>query len=148
VPTPSRRRLQVKIYTLAYNLYDGTDGAAAVSKALLDPNAKSSVRSMMRDRQARALTALPSPLVYFGYMFNFATALAGPAFEISEYVTAQSRAAVPATASRFLPALSTLGWGVLFMVGNVLAGIYGFSVDGIYEQVRGTLQLQEGAWDA
>ncbi len=102
---------------------------------LLDKDAKDSVRGMMRERQARAITELPSPLVYFGFMFNFSTALAGPAFEISEYVTAQSRSALPSGASRVLPSLLALGAGVIFMVGNMVAGIYGFTVDGIYTQV-------------
>jgi hypothetical protein len=114
-------------------LYDGTAGAKAIDKVLQDATAKGGAKNMMLDRRERAITALPSPDVYFGYMFNFTTALAGPAFEISEYVKAQARPAAPP--GRFLPALVTLGYGILFMVGNVVAGIYGFTVDGIYAQV-------------
>ena len=36
----------------------------------------------------RALTNIPSPLEYFGFIFHFASFLAGPAMEIKSYLQA------------------------------------------------------------
>lgn len=75
--------MTVKLYTLAYNIYDGAGpGKRAIDKVLDNPAAKDSEKRIMSERRDRAVPTLPSPLVYFGYAFNFTTALAGPSFEV------------------------------------------------------------------
>lgn len=95
--------LTVKLYAFAYNLHDGTgsglqalrasmadaEGKLAAAKDAKDAAAARKLASRLRglrDREARSLPALPSLLQYLGFVFNFATVLAGPAFEISEYL--------------------------------------------------------------
>lgn len=95
--------LTVKLYAFAYNLHDGTgsglkalraamadaEGKLAAAKDAKDDVAAKKIASRLRglrDREARSLPALPSLLQYLGFVFNYATVLAGPAFEISEYL--------------------------------------------------------------
>lgn len=95
--------LTVKLYAFAYNLHDGTGSGLRVLRASMadaeaklaaakdakdDAAARRLARRLrsLRDREARSLPALPSLLQYLGFVFNYATVLAGPAFEISEYL--------------------------------------------------------------
>lgn len=75
--------MTVKLYTLSYNIYDGAGrGKRAIDAVLADPAAKERDRKAMLERRARAVPFVPAPLVFFGYIFNFSTVLAGPAFEV------------------------------------------------------------------
>jgi hypothetical protein len=140
--------LTVKLYTLAYNLYDGTGGrpgidakiaegraalAAAAGDAALEKKARSALR-VYEDRRARSISALPSLLEYAGYVFNFTTVLVGPSFEITEYLRSQQdwagSAGTPAV-SRFPAACVKLAQGLGFMAANVVLAPL-FPVERVY----------------
>ena len=75
--------MTVKIYTLSYNVYDGAGpGKRAIDAVLASATAKDAERRIMTERRERSVPGLPSPLVFSGYMFNFTSVLAGPAFEV------------------------------------------------------------------
>ena len=75
--------MTVKLYTLSYNIYDGSgSGKRTIDHVLGNAAAKESEKRIMSERKARAVPGLPPPLVFFGYLFNFTTVLAGPAFEV------------------------------------------------------------------
>ncbi|KAM3567361.1 hypothetical protein VYU27_010492, partial [Nannochloropsis oceanica] len=42
---------------------------------------------VFKERLRYAITSIPSPLAFFGYVYSFSTFLAGPAFEYSDYVS-------------------------------------------------------------
>lgn len=72
----------IKLWMLAHNIADGH-----VIKTLPEgrylPNATAKC-------QAFALSEVPGPLEFYGYLFNFSTVLAGPAFEYRIYADACS----------------------------------------------------------
>lgn len=126
--------LTVKLYSLAYNLYDGTVERQRLEAVARDLNASPGARSVAKDRLARSIDHLPNLLEYLGYIFNPSTLLVGPAFEIREYLTAQQRRHPPPDGpSRFPRVLQCFGAGVLFMLAHVFVGPL-FGVDAIYEQ--------------
>jgi hypothetical protein len=112
--------LVIKVYTLAYNLYDGDVAAAAAAAAKKAGGPPPPPRKGGALEAERALATLPSPLEYAGFIFNFSTVFVGPAFEASAYLTAQ-RQAMPRTAgaaylaSRWLPALWKFVQGLLWL---------------------------------
>jgi lysophospholipid acyltransferase len=136
--------LVVKLYTLCYNLYDAQVTCAPGEEARLAALAKGADKRAARaaaaalrllpEQQARAIAALPNPLEFLGYVFNFPTVIVGPAFEMGEYLAAQRRASAPA--ARVFPAL----WK--FLQGVAYLGVYAtiakaFPLDGVYaEAVR------------
>ena len=65
--------LTMKLYSLAYNLYDGELLAKGVEN-----------RASKKCANV-ALTEIPGIIEYLGYTFNFSTILAGPAFEYKIY---------------------------------------------------------------
>ena len=66
----------MKLYSLAYNLYDG------------EQLAKGKESRAAKKCSDVAITEIPSFLDYLGYTFNFSTILAGPAFEYKIYKNA------------------------------------------------------------
>lgn len=68
--------LTMKLYSLAYNLYDGE----LINRGKEDRAAKKCA--------SVAVTSLPGIIEYLGYTFCFATVLAGPAYEYKFYATA------------------------------------------------------------
>jgi lysophospholipid acyltransferase len=142
--------LAVKLYTLAYNLHDGTgsgkalidkkiaEAETALERAAVDNDQEgikkaNSVLRIFRDRKERAIPGMPSILAYYGFVFNFPTILVGPSFEITEYLRSQSNwtsSNFPAY-SRVLPAVITLISGVFLMAVNVV-GLPLVPVSGIY----------------
>ena len=132
--------LVIKLYTLSYNLYDG-DGiektklhltkaiadSAAADKAAQVKNidAETKREALEKKRKAdgtvralteitlRSVSALPDPIAYAGYVFNFSTVFVGPAFEFSDYVNAQNR--VDTAAGRVFPAIWKFIQGVIWI---------------------------------
>jgi len=68
--------LTIKLYSLAYNLYDGE----VLAKGKEDRAAKKCA--------SLAVTDLPNPLEFLGYTFCFSNVLAGPAYEYRIYADA------------------------------------------------------------
>lgn len=126
--------LTVKLYTLAYNLYDGRQDAARLAATAADPAASAGAKALAADRLARAVSRLPSPLEFLGYLLNPTSLLVGPAFEFREYATAQGRAGLPAGAPSRWPrvALCTL-CAVVFMALHVVVAPR-VPIAGVYEQ--------------
>lgn len=88
----------IKLSSFSYNVDDGMFSRPPAE------DASDRVKRVHAERQVRALHALPSPLEYFAWVFNFATVFAGPAFELREYLdtvnrTPQQQAALPPRAS-------------------------------------------------
>lgn len=90
----SQMLLLIKLTSFAYNLHDGTRGAAA---AQLSPTDSPQLASVKRTRRALAIAEFPSLLEYFGYVYCFPTFLAGPAFEFQEYMDAVTGARLVAS---------------------------------------------------
>lgn len=80
--TGTQMVLTMKLTSFAYNLYDGTADKANVFSVHADKK-KAKIYS---DRQKFAITSLPNPLEFFGYIYCFTCLLAGPAFEYNDYV--------------------------------------------------------------
>lgn len=93
--------LTIKLTSLAYNMYDGLAQKARYErkvKELQEANAvatkngdekaakSASYKSrILSERLDRAVTSLPSPLAYLGYVYCYTSFFAGPAFEYAEY---------------------------------------------------------------
>jgi len=74
--TGTQMVLTMKLYSLAYNLYDGE----RLAKGTEDRAAKKCANV--------SVTEMPSFIEYLGYTFNFSTILAGPSFEFKIYKSA------------------------------------------------------------
>jgi type IV secretory pathway VirB3-like protein len=75
----------IKLYSLAYNMYDG--------ERLLESQRKNREVDRGVQRCAKyAVFTLPNPIEYLGYVFCFSTILAGPAIEFKTYTDACSGA--------------------------------------------------------
>lgn len=127
--TASQMILLIKLTSFAYNYYDGVVG-----------NSEPISNRTQETRRRLAITKLPSLLEYFGYVYNFTTFIAGPAFEFREYMNAiegaqfvfkgQRRTASPLGAAAMKLALS-----LIFMVMLVAFGPY--------TDLMGVLRMQE-----
>ncbi|GMF46478.1 unnamed protein product [Phytophthora fragariaefolia] len=79
--------LVIKLTSFAYNYYDGVvDKTFATKGADMSPGKK----KVYEGRQKLAIHEIPSLLEFFGYIYSFTTFLAGPAFEIREYLDVTS----------------------------------------------------------
>lgn len=74
--TGSQMVLTMKLYSLAYNIYDGH----LIANNQMDRAAKKCA--------PLAVSGVPGLIEFLGYTFNFSTVLAGPAFEYKIYETA------------------------------------------------------------
>lgn len=74
--TGSQMVLTMKLYAFAFNLYDG------------EQNAKGKGDRAAKKCAGVAIEKLPGILEFLGYSFNFATILAGPAYEYKVYADA------------------------------------------------------------
>eukprot|EP00562_Extubocellulus_spinifer_P004788 CAMPEP_0178523562 /NCGR_PEP_ID=MMETSP0696-20121128/29162_1 /TAXON_ID=265572 /ORGANISM="Extubocellulus spinifer, Strain CCMP396" /LENGTH=197 /DNA_ID=CAMNT_0020154811 /DNA_START=29 /DNA_END=620 /DNA_ORIENTATION=+ len=68
--------ITIKLYAMAYNLYDGH----LLAKGIEDRAAKKCAPWAVAD--------VPGIIEYLGYTFNFSTILAGPAYEYTTYAAA------------------------------------------------------------
>jgi hypothetical protein len=110
----------VKLYTLCYNLYDAEWVRARRAGEKLDEGLSPKIAE---SREQRMVEALPNPLAYYAYVFNFCTVFTGPAFEFKEYATAQEQTNAEHSAnlpSRFLPGLWKLVQGLVWFALAVL----------------------------
>ena len=122
--TGTQMVLTMKLTSFAYNLYDGTfDKERVFGKHEDKKKAK-----VYAARQAFAITSLPNPLEFFGYIYCFTCILAGPAFEYADYARSIDGSAfrkaddkdqkLPGKKpSTILPGLQRLLIGVVSMVG-------------------------------
>jgi len=124
--TGTQMVLTMKLTSFAYNLYDGTTDKENVFKTHEDKR-KAKVYA---ERAKYAITSLPNPLEFFGYVYCFTCILAGPAFEYKDYARSIDGSAFklksgevrkPAT---MLAGLQRLLVGVLCMVGYLQLGAH------------------------
>ncbi|CAH0516904.1 unnamed protein product [Peronospora belbahrii] len=75
--------LVIKLTSFAYNYYDGVvDKTFEKKSGHMSP----SMKKVYENRQKLAIQEIPSLLAFYGYVYSFTTFLAGPAFEIREYL--------------------------------------------------------------
>ena len=121
--TGAQMLIVIKLSSFAYNYYDG----------VVDKNQSTS--KVYDIRRKYAINRIPSLLEYFGYVYCFTTFLAGPAFEIREYlqVATTGGATLGRTTSdgRKRAALLKLITGVFFLVIYTLFAKQ-FPVDNLY----------------
>jgi hypothetical protein len=145
--TGTQMVLTMKLTSFPYNLYDGTVDKDRVNETYEDKR----LARLYGDRKKFAISALPNPLEFFGYIYCFTCILAGPAFEYKDYVDAIDGSAFQPPAvkensgskagskisrepSSLLPGLRRLLLSVVFLVGHMtLAAKYPFSR--IYDKV-------------
>jgi hypothetical protein len=140
--TGTQMVLTMKLTSFAYNLYDGTADKARVFPD--KPHADKKDAKLYAERQRFAITRLPNPLEFFGYVYCFTCILAGPAFEYNDYIKSIDGSIFARNAdkdkqsngkgkeekppSSLLNALFTLLLGVVCLVGHlVLSGHYPLS---------------------
>ncbi|CAH0488773.1 unnamed protein product [Peronospora farinosa] len=75
--------LVIKLTSFAYNYYDGVVDKTFEKKG---DGMSPSKKKVYESRQKLAIQEIPSLLEFFGYVYSFTTFLAGPAFEIREYL--------------------------------------------------------------
>lgn len=125
--TGTQMVLTMKLTSFAYNYYDGTTDKKNVFPET--PHADKKMAKVYSDRKRFAITSLPNPLEYFGYIYCFTCILAGPAFEYNDYVGSidgsvfqmkiEGDSKIPQKSSKpstFLPAMLRLVVAVVFMV--------------------------------
>jgi len=81
--TGTQMVLTMKLTSFAYNYYDGTYDKKNVFPE--KPHEDRRKAKVYADRSRFAVTELPSPLAFFGYVYCFTCILAGPAFEYKDY---------------------------------------------------------------
>lgn len=142
--TGTQMVLTMKLTSFAYNYYDGTADFKNVFGVCEDKK-KAKVYA---DRKKYAITKLPNPLEFFGYIYCFTCIGAGPAFEYADYVraidgTAFKRITPPgkdgeakkesvSRPSPVLPALSCFVIGVVMLVGHLQMAAR-FPMSGLYK---------------
>lgn len=81
--TGTQMVLTMKLTSFAYNLYDGTYDYNKVFPE--KPHEDKKKAKIYEARRKFAITKLPNPLEFFGYVYCFTCILAGPAFEYQDY---------------------------------------------------------------
>ncbi|TDH67510.1 hypothetical protein CCR75_002307 [Bremia lactucae] len=79
--------LVLKLTSFAYNYYDGVVDQTFQNKG---SHLSADKKRVYASRQKLAIYEIPTPLEFFGYVYSFTTFLAGPAFEIREYLDVTS----------------------------------------------------------
>lgn len=82
--TGSQMLLVIKLTSFAFNWYDGQACHRIQSSDSESPQ-RARVQKM---RDSLAITEMPGPLEFLGYVYSFTTFLAGPSFEFREYIDA------------------------------------------------------------
>jgi len=147
--TGAQMVLTIKMTSIAYNIFDGSEAESARLKAEIKrcrasgkPKDKKKADNY-EDRLHRSLDGLPSLLEFFAFAYNPYSALAGPAFEAGEYlrtVRGQKDTSLPVgkftpdwsgcvdgwspvlTGSHIFAALKRFFFGIFFMVAIVIGG--------------------------
>ncbi|KAF4318248.1 hypothetical protein BBO99_00004369 [Phytophthora kernoviae] len=134
--------LVIKLTSFAYNYYDGVVDKTFEKKGReMSPGQK----RVYADRQKLAIDKIPSLLEFYGYVFSFTTFLAGPAFEIREYLDVTSGKKFLLNGKSKQPS-SVLAAFSKFLVGSVLMAafaIYGpmFPLSNLYDPKVAALPL-------
>lgn len=81
--TGTQMVLTMKLTSFAYNMYDGTADKKNVFPE--KPHEDKKLAKVYQDRARFAITKLPNPIEFFGYVYCFTCILAGPAFEYKDY---------------------------------------------------------------
>jgi hypothetical protein len=81
--TGTQMVLTMKLTSFAYNYWDGTYDRRNVFPE--HPHEDKRKAKVYADRARFAVTKLPNPLEFFGYVYCFTCILAGPAFEYKDY---------------------------------------------------------------
>ena len=81
--TGTQMVLTMKLTSFAYNMYDGTYDKKNVFPEIPHENKRKA--KVYADRARFAITKLPNPIEFFGYVYCFTCILAGPAFEYKDY---------------------------------------------------------------
>uniref|UniRef100_A0AAV1TL02 Lysophospholipid acyltransferase n=1 Tax=Peronospora matthiolae TaxID=2874970 RepID=A0AAV1TL02_9STRA len=112
--------LVIKLTSFAYNYYDGVvDKTMAKKGAELTGGDK----KLYSGRQQLAIYEIPSLLEFFGYVYSFTTFLAGPAFEIREYLDVTSGKKFLLNGQYKQPS-SVLAAFSKFLVGSLLMAVF------------------------
>lgn len=78
--------LTIKLTSMAFELFDGTVAREKLEARIKDPTTKKGKKAVYEGRIHRGLTYLPSLFEFYGYVYCFTSYLAGPAFELREYL--------------------------------------------------------------
>jgi hypothetical protein len=115
--------ITMKLTSFAYNYFDGTYDHDKVFTHEHESKGKTKI---FAQRRRFAITSLPTPLEFFGYVYCFPVILVGPAFEYADYIQAINGTAyiykgadghlVKKIPSNFLPAFRCLVTGVINMI--------------------------------
>ncbi|KAH7484303.1 hypothetical protein KRP22_005476 [Phytophthora ramorum] len=112
--------LVIKLTSFAYNYYDGVVDKTFERKGDgMSPGKK----KVYEGRQKLAIHEIPSLLEFFGYVYSFTTFLAGPAFEIREYLDVTSGKKFLLDGKSKQPS-SVLAAFSKFLVGSVLMAAF------------------------
>lgn len=134
--------LVIKLTSFAYNYYDGVvDKTFEKKGAEMSPGKK----RVYLERQKLAIDKIPSLLEFFGYVYSFTTFLAGPAFEIREYLDVTSGKKFLVDGKSKQPS-SVLAAFSKFLVGSLLMAafaVYGpkFPLSNLYDPKVAALPL-------
>ncbi|OQR92665.1 lysophospholipid acyltransferase [Thraustotheca clavata] len=102
--------LVIKLTAFAYNYYDGVVDIKRLEK----PTDNKGLARVYSSRKALSVSKLPSLLEFFAYVYCFTTFLAGPAFELREYLDVVNNNKRLGS-GRYLAAISKFVVGVTFM---------------------------------
>ena len=135
--TGTQMVLTMKLTSFAWNYWDGT---ADYKKVFSDADAKTVEKN--KERRRLAITSLPNPIEYFGYVYCFTCILAGPSFEYRDYIDGitgsmlvfkgaeggagerDSKIPVKSAPSPVPSALVSLSIGVFWLVVKLVMGGY------------------------
>ncbi|KAF0701622.1 Aste57867_7950 [Aphanomyces stellatus] len=109
--------LVIKLTAFAYNYFDGVVDI----KRIETPTENKTLQKVYAGRKDLSISKLPSVLEFFAYVYCFPTFLAGPAFEIREYLDVVNGTKKLGSGCT-LAAISKLLVGVLFMGLMVVFG--------------------------
>lgn len=123
--------LTIKITSLAWNVHDYAD-KKDMEKELKNKDIHHHKAKVLNDRLARCQPT-PSLLAYMGYCYHFSGLLAGPAFELVDYMSGTVTPPVdPATGKEpkgryygaFMQTLKAVANILIFILGNAWLGYH------------------------
>lgn len=143
--TGTQMVLTMKLTSFAFNYFDGSGDYKNTFPE--KPHEDKKKARIYGARQKFAITKLPNPLEFFGYVYCFTCLLAGPAFEYTDYCKSIDGSAFKKPSSKgdakdakgqapakFLPAMRRLAIAVVAMVLHLQANGY-FPAGQLYDPV-------------
>jgi hypothetical protein len=135
--TGAQMILTIKMTSLAVNFFDGAEDKVRMEREMgKDKEGNKSATRLYRRRLAKSIDTLPNPLEFFGYVFNFCSYLAGPAFEYREYldsITGDKYIDGKHPQGRVLASLGKLGFGLAILALKIVFG-GAYPLEDIYSQ--------------